>query len=57
MTTYDSFRRHMTTVRMSEWANREAEWTAKGWKMASVAVFKSGGVKLARVVLVKDGDE
>jgi hypothetical protein len=49
--------RHQTTVRMSEWARREAEWTSKGWKMASVAVFKSGSVKLARVVLVKDDDE
>ena len=47
-------RQHVTTIRMSEWAKHEAEWRAQGWDFASVAVFKSGGHRMARVVLVKE---
>ena len=46
--------KHVTTIRMSEWARRESEWRAQGWEFASISVFKSNGHRMARVVLVKE---
>lgn len=46
-------RKHVTTIRMSEWAKSEAEWRAQGWEFASIATFRSGGYSMARVTLTK----
>ena len=47
-------RKHVVTILVSKWAQKEAEWAANGWQMASFATFGNGPDRMTRVVLVKE---